>query len=53
MWYLLLLVFMSFDDVPIVYVKGSAYRIQFWYLSKDDAVSIMNKAHLINKKGVL
>ena len=27
----------SFNDVIIVYVKGSAYRIHFWYLSKDDA----------------
>ena len=25
----------SFYDVAIVYVKGSADRIQFWYMSKD------------------
>ena len=29
---------MSFNDVAIVYVKGSAYRIHFWYMSKDDAM---------------
>ena len=43
---------MSFNDVAIVYVKGSAYRIHFWYISKDDAISIMNTSNLIDKKGV-
>ena len=41
---------MSFNDVAIVYVKGSAYRIHFWYMSKDDAVSIMSNSNLIDKK---
>ena len=44
---------MSFNDVAIVYVKGSAYRIHFWYMSKDDAISIMNNSNLVDKKGVL
>ena len=26
----------SFNDVAIVYVKGSAYRIHFWYMNKND-----------------
>ena len=43
----------SFNDVAIVYVKGSAYRIQFWYMSKDDAINIMNNFSLIDKMGVL
>ena len=30
----------SFNDVAIVYVKRNAYRIQFWYMDKDDAISI-------------
>ena len=42
----------SFNDVAIVYVKGSAYRIHFWYMSKDDAISIMNNSNLIDKMGV-
>ena len=25
---------MSFNNVAIVYVKGGAYRINFWYISK-------------------
>ena len=33
---------MSFNNVAIVYVKGNAYRIHFWYVSKDDAINIMN-----------
>ena len=44
---------MSFNNIAIVYVKGSAYRIHFWYMSKDDAISIMNNSNLIDKKGVL
>ena len=44
---------MSFNDVAIIYVKRSAYRIHFWYLSKDDAISIMKNSNLIDKKGVL
>ena len=44
---------MSFNNVAIVYVKGSAYRIHFWYMSKDDAINIMNGSNLIDKKGVL
>ena len=42
---------MSFNDVAIVYVKGSAYRIHFWYKNKDDAISIMNNSNLLIKKG--
>ena len=44
---------MSFNNITIVYVKGHAYRIQFWYMSKDDAINIMNGSKLIDKNGVL
>ena len=44
---------MSFNNIAIVYVKGSAYRIHFWYMSKDDAINIMNGFNLVDKKGVL
>ena len=43
----------SFNDVAIVYAKGSAYRIRFWYISKDEAINIMHNSHLIDKMGVL
>ena len=36
----------SFNNVAIVYVKGSTYRIHFWYISKDDAINTMNNSTL-------
>ena len=41
---------MSFNDAAFVYVKGSAYRIHFWPMSKDDVISIMNNSNLGDKK---
>ena len=32
----------SFNNVTIAYVKGNSYRINFWHMSKDDAINIMN-----------
>ena len=43
----------NFNNIAIVYVKGSSYRIRFWYMSKEDAVNIMNNSSLIDKMGVL
>ena len=44
---------MSFNNIAIVYIKGSVYRIHFWYMSKDDAIDIMNVSNLVHKIGVL
>ena len=44
---------MSFSNVAIVYVKGSAYKINFCYMSKDDAINIMKNSNLVDKMGVL
>ena len=44
---------MSFNNVAIVYVKKNAYRIHFWYMSKDDAINIINVSNLADKRGVL
>ena len=44
---------MSFNNAAVVYVKGSAYTINFWYMSKDDATNIMNGSNLVDKRGVL
>ena len=41
---------MNFNDVAIVSIKG---RIRFWYMNKDDAISIMNNSDLNEKMGVL
>ena len=43
----------SFNNIAIVYVKGSVYRTHFWYMSKEDAINIMNNSNLIDKIGVL
>ena len=44
---------MSFDNNAIAYVKGNAYRINFWYISKDDAINIINGSNLADKRAVL
>ena len=44
---------MNINDVAIVSVKGNDYRIHFWYMSKDDAISILNNSNLKDKRGVL
>ena len=44
---------MDFNNIAIVYVGGSAYRIHFWYMSKNDAINIMTGSNLVDKRGVL
>ena len=44
---------MSFNNIAIVHIKGNAYRINFWYMNKDDAINIMNGFNLVDKRGVL
>ena len=45
-----------FKNIDIVYFKGNAYRIYFWYMSKNKrkrkhkAISLMTNSNLINKK---
>ena len=43
----------NFYDVAIVSVKGSDYRIDFWYVIKGGAVEVMKKSDLIEKSGLL
>ena len=44
---------MSFNNVAVVYAKECAYRIDFWYMNKDDAINIINGSNLADKRGVL
>ena len=44
---------MSFNNVAIVSIKDSDYRIHFWYMSKDDAINIMHSSNLNGKAGSL
>ena len=32
---------LNFDDIANVSIKGSDYKINFWYISKNDAINIM------------
>ena len=43
---------MNFNDVAIVSIKGNDYKIHFWYMSKDEAISIMHNSSL-NEKTVI
>ena len=44
---------MGFNNIAVVYIKESAYRIHFSYMRKDDAINIMNGSNLFDKRGVL
>ena len=39
----------NFNDVAFVSIKGSDYRIHFWYMGKNDAISIMDNSNLNDK----
>ena len=39
---------MNFNDVAVVSIKGSDYRIHFWYISKSDAINLLNNSVLDN-----
>ena len=43
---------MNFNDVTIVSIKGSDYRIHFWYVTKNDEINLLSNSWLDNK-GVL
>ena len=39
-------------NIPIVTVKGSDYRIHFWYMNKDDKINIIKNSDLNEKSGL-
>ena len=43
---------MSFKNVAIVSIKGNDYRIHFYYISKNDAITLMTNSNLNDKNGV-
>ena len=43
----------DFKNIAIFYVKKSAYRIYFLYMSKRKAKKLMTKSNLIEKMGIL
>ena len=44
---------MSFKNVAIVSIKGNDYRIHFYYISKNDAITLMTNSNLNDKNEVL
>ena len=42
----------SFNDVVVVFVKGRDYRIHFCFMSKNDAINLLNSS-VLSSKGVL
>ena len=44
---------MNFNEIAIVSVKGNDYRINFWYMSKNDAINLINNSSLNEKTGSL
>ena len=44
---------MSFKNVAIVSIKENDYRIHFYYISKNDAITLMTNSNLNDKNGVL
>ena len=43
----------NFNDVAISSIKGNDYRIHIWYMSKNDAINLMNNSSLNEKTGSL
>ena len=43
---------MNFNYVVIASIKGNYYRIHIWYMSKDEAISIMHNSNLNEKTGL-
>ena len=41
----------NFNDLAIVSVNGGDYRTNFWYLSEDDAINMMNNSSPKKKVG--
>ena len=42
-----------FKKVAIVSIKENDYRINFWYMSKNDVIALMTNSNLNDKNGIL
>ena len=43
----------SMQNLAIIYHEGYAYRINFVFMSKNDAFNLIKNSNIIDKKGVL
>ena len=43
----------SMQNLAITYHGGNAYRVNFVFMSKNDAFNLIKNSYIIDKKGVL
>ena len=43
----------SMQNLAIFYHKGNAYRVNFVFMSKNDAFNLIKNSNIIDKKGML
>ena len=43
----------SMQNLAIVYHEGNAYRVDFMFMSKNDASNLIKKSNIIDKRGLL
>ena len=43
----------SMQHLAIIYHRGNAYRVNFVFMSKNDAINLIKNSNIIDKKGVL
>ena len=43
----------SMQNLAIIYREGNAYRVNFVFMSKNDAFNLIKNSNIIDKKGVL
>ena len=43
----------SMQNLAIIYHRGNAYRVNFVFMSKNDAFNLIKNSNIIDKKGVL
>ena len=44
---------MSMQNLVIIHHEGNAYRVNFVFMSKNDAFNLIKNSNIIDKKGVL
>ena len=44
---------LSMQHLTIIYHGGHAYRVNYMFMSRNDAFNLIKKSIIINKKGIL
>ena len=43
----------SINNLATIYSKGNAYRVNFMFMSKNDAFNLIKNSNIIDKRGSL